>query len=158
MPATLQVVEFPSVDQLGHTVKVDQQAQEHLVGCGAIFVYTSEVAEDRDAGDVFAVECEDAGGLWTEVRGAIRWRDVAMDMFVMQIVRGSDLSEESSDHLDDLRDRHGADLVLSLRPRLGSSRSSRPHEVFIGETLDVRQALDSNATRGIDFGSRHGLH
>jgi hypothetical protein len=57
-----------------------------------------------------------------------------MDVFVVGVVRGGDLGQKASDHLDDLRDRHGANLILS---RPGWRMRTRTHEVFAGEALDV---------------------
>lgn len=60
------------------------------------------------------MEGEYTGGLWAEIRCSIRKRDVAMKMFVMRIICSGDPGQKPGDHLDDLRDRHGANLVLSV--------------------------------------------
>lgn len=80
-------------------------------------MYAGEIAEDRDAGHILAMKGEDAGRLWTEVIGTIGRRNVAMNILVVLIVGGGDLGQQTSDHLDDIGDWHGADLEL---PRLGA--------------------------------------
>lgn len=108
----------------------------------------SQVTQDGDGRDILSVECEYTGSLRAKVGGALGWRDVAMYMFVMHIICSCDLGQKPSDHLDDLRDRHGANLILSLlRSRSGSVGAPRSHQIFTGETLNMGQALDTNATR-----------
>ena len=50
-----------------------------------------EIAEDRDAGNIFAMKRENTRGLRAEVVGAIGRRDVPMDVFMMLIIGRSNL-------------------------------------------------------------------
>lgn len=114
---------------------------------------TTEIAENGDARHIFAVKSEDARGLRAETRCTV-WRgNVAMDMVMVHIVGGGDLGEETSDHLDDIRDRHGADLVLAfLQPLPG-------HLVLmcLGQKLFAREALDMRKIADFDAARRCGL-
>lgn len=107
-----------------------------------------EIAQDRDARHVLTVKSEHAGALWAEVVGSIWRRDVAMDVFMVHVIGRGDLSEEARDHLNDVRDGHRADLKLpglgSMARDMGSMRLVQ--EFFAGQTLDVRQAADPDAT------------
>lgn len=113
-PPVLITIFLTAIDKLGHAIKVDQQAQENLIGGWAVFVDAGEIAEDGDAGDVLAVECENAGGLRAEIGSAVGRRDVAMDILMLHVIRGSNLGEQAGDHFNDVRDWHGADLKLPL--------------------------------------------
>jgi hypothetical protein len=113
----MYMAQLVSVDQLGHAVEIDQQAEEHLVGGGTVFVNSSEIAQDGDAWHVLTVESKHTGSLWAEIVGSVRRRDVAMNVLVVHVVGGCDLGEETRDHLNDVRDGHRADLEL---PGLGS--------------------------------------
>lgn len=145
---SLSLAQLASVDQLRHAVEIDQQTEEHLVGCWAVFVDACEITQDRDARHVLTVKSEHAGGLWAEVVGSIWRRDVATDMFMVHVIGSGDLSEEARDHLNDVRDGHRADLKLpglgSMAWDMGSMRLVQ--EFFAGQTLDVRQAADPDAT------------
>lgn len=133
-----------TVDKLGHAVEIDQQAEEYLVGSRAVLVDAGEVAEYGDARDVFAMEGKNAGRLGSQVGGAVWGRDVAMNVFVVGIVGGSDLGEEPGDHLNDLSDGHGADLEVALLCAMTRVLRSG-QEFFTSQTLDVRQALDTDS-------------
>lgn len=136
-----------ALDQFGHAIEVDQHTEEDLVRGGAVFVDARQVAQDADAGDVLAVEGQDAGGLGTEIRRAIGGGDVPMDLFVMRVVGGGDLGQQARHHLDDIRDRHGADLILPVRhpgPRPWVSLAGG-EELLAGQTLDVREVADLDA-------------
>lgn len=154
------LAQLASVDQLRHAVEVDQQAEEHLVCGRTVFVNASKVAEDRDARHVLTVKSEHAGGLWAEIVGSIWRRDVAVDVSVVHIVGGGDLGEKARDHLNDVRDRHRADLKLpglgSMAGDVGSMRLVQ--EFFAGQTLDVRQAADPDATGRVCFRASKRLH
>ena len=54
-----------SIDALCHPVEVNEEAQEDLIGSGAVFVDAAEIAEDGYAGHIFAMESQDASGLLT---------------------------------------------------------------------------------------------
>ena len=143
------------VDQLRHTVKVDQQAEKHLVCGRTVFVDASEIAQDGDARHVLTVESKHTGGLWAEIVGAIREWDMTMEVLMVHIVGGSDLGQETCDHLNDVRDGHGADLKLtrlgSMARNVGSMRLVQ--EFLTGKTLDVRQAADPDATGRVCLGA-----
>lgn len=113
----LPVAQLVPIDELRHAVKVDQQAEEYLVRGWAVFVDASEIAQDGDAWHVLTVKSKHARGLWAEVAGSVRRRDVAMNVFMVHVVGRRDLGEETRDHLNDVRHGHGADLKL---PGLGS--------------------------------------
>lgn len=75
-------------------------------------------------------------------------------MLMLTVVCCSDLGQQASDHLDDVRDGHLADLILGahvgrvspLPPRQGSRL--REGAGLVGrERLDVRQALYFYASR-----------
>lgn len=160
----LRVIMTPlaSVHQFRHTVKVDQQAEKDLVRRGAVFVNASQVAQDGNARDILAVECKHTGRLRAQMTGAVRRGDVAMNVFVMHVICGGDLGEETGDHLDDIRHGHGADLKL---PRMGAMTGQvRPmglmQKLFTGQTLDMREAADADAdaARRSSFGPSQGLH
>lgn len=106
-----------------------------------------EIAQNRDTRNIFAVEREYTGRLRSQVGGAVGGRDMAMDVFMVHVVCRCDLSEEPGDHLNNVCDRHRADLVLSLlRTRPRALRSQR-RQVFTGQAVDMRQALDADAAR-----------
>lgn len=132
----LHAADLAPINQLSHTVKVDQQAQEDFVGRGAVLVNPRKIAKNSDAGDILAMERKHARGLGSEVGRAVGRRDVAMDGFVVHVVRGGYFGEEPRNHLDDLCDWHGADLKLSLRPSRNRWLPGRQH-IFIGQALDV---------------------
>lgn len=144
----MSLAQLPSVNQLCHAVEIDQQTEEHLVGRWTVFVDACEIAQDRDARHVLTVKSEHAGGLWAKVAGSIWWWDVAMEVFMVHVIGSGDLSEEARDHLNDVRDGHRADLKLSgLGSRASDMGSMRlVQEFFAGQTLDVRQAADPDAT------------
>ena len=102
-------MESALVDHVGHTIEVDEEAEEDLVGCGAVLVDTHEVAVDCNAGDILAVESENAGSLLGEVvlRG-----ELSMYACMLLIVLGCDSGQQSRHHLDDILDRHRTDLIL----------------------------------------------
>lgn len=122
------MVVVPTVDKFRHAVEIDQQAEEDLVGSRAVFVDAGEVAEDGDARDVLAMEGKNAGRLGSQIGGAVRRRDVAMNVFVVGVVGGSDLREEAGDHLNDLGDGHGADLEVAWLCAM--ARVLRPSQKF----------------------------
>jgi hypothetical protein len=142
------MAQLVSVDQLGHAVEIDQQAEEYLVCSGTVFMNASEIAQDGDAWHVLTVESKHTGGLWAEIVGSVRRGDVAMDVLVVHIVGSRDLGEKTCDHLNDVRDGHRADLELpglgSMAGNVGSMRLVQ--KFFTGQTLDVRQAADPDAT------------
>ena len=74
----------------------------------------AQVAEDGDTGDIFPVEGEDARGLLIQRRAAFRRRIMLVDLLVLvlPVIGHRYLGQESGDHLDDVGDRHRADLVL----------------------------------------------
>lgn len=155
-PLVLHPILLPAVDELRHAIKVNQQAQKNLVCGRAVLVDAGEVAEDGDAGHVLAVEGQDAGGLRAQVRRTVGGRNVAMELFMVKIIRGCDLGEQASDHLDDVRDRHAADLELPLLgPMLGLGGKE---DVITSEALDMGQALDADAARRIGLGATERCH
>jgi hypothetical protein len=82
-----------SIYPFGHSVEVDEEAQENFISCRTVFVNSAEIAEDRDAGHVFAVEGQDTGGLLAQALGAFWWWDLA-------VVCCCDLGQQTSDHLN----------------------------------------------------------
>ena len=55
-----------------------------------------------------------AGSLRAEVCRTIGGRKTSVHLFVVDIVGGSNFSQEPGDHLNDICDRHGTDLVLAF--------------------------------------------
>lgn len=108
----------------------------------------SEITQYCDAWHVLTVESKHTGGLWAEIVGPVRRGDMAMDVLVVHVVGRRDLGEETRDHLNDIRDGHRADLKLpglgSMARDVGSMRLVQ--EFFTGQTLDVRQAANPDAT------------
>lgn len=89
-----------------------------------------------------------AGGLRAEVARTIGGRKVPMHLFVVDIVGGRDFSQEPRDHLNDIRDRHGADFVLAFLSPLpwGLRIPLRLGMVFlVGEALNMGQISDFDA-------------
>jgi hypothetical protein len=78
-----------------------------------------------------------------------------MDVFVMHVVGGGDFRQEPRNHFDDVRDRHGTDLVLVLLgPLSGHVVPVRlGQELLAGETLDMRQIPDLDATGRAGLGT-----
>lgn len=112
------------------------------------------------------MESEHAGGLSTDTAGAIRRWDVAMYMFVLLVIGGGDLGQQASNHLDDVCDWHGANLVLaadilleatSAALGLGLETSRRGEDLLIGKAANMRQVVDLDATRGGSFGTTQGV-
>ncbi len=83
----------------------------------------AQVAQDGDGGDVLPVEGKHAaahGARFAAVfvlglsLGLFHMSSVAVQSIVLQVVGGGDLGEQSSNHLDDVADRHAADLIAHL--------------------------------------------
>lgn len=103
----------PTIHHLRHSIKIDQQAEEYLVGGGTIFVYARQVVENRNRRHIFAMKCKHATGLRTEIRGAVGRRDMAMNVLMLHVVRCRDLCQQACHHFNDVRHRHGADFILA---------------------------------------------
>lgn len=155
--AAPQLLQAALVDHLGHAVKVHQQTQKDLVRRRTVLVDAAQVAEDRDAGHVLAVERQDARGLGTQAGGAVGRRDVSMHMLVVHVVGGRDLGQQARDHLDDVRHRHGADLELAFLTRSPGPLRLR-QELLAGEAVDVREVahLDLAGRGGLGAAQRPG--
>lgn len=110
------------VDSLRHPVKVDKQAEEHLVCRRAVLVYSRKVAEDGDGGNILAVEGKNRVVQWgnrapagvSRLVGLLLVSHIALHGVMLQVVCGCDLGQQRRDHLDDVADRHSADLILHL--------------------------------------------
>lgn len=120
------------VDALSHAVKVHEQAQKHFISGWAVLVYSAEIAEDGDGRHVFAMKGEDrmaegahvgAGGFVILV-GLLLMGNVALHGIVLQVVGRCDFGEESGDHVNDVVNRHGANLVLGLAGRGAIGRAA----------------------------------
>lgn len=116
-------------------------------------MYATEVAQDRDARHVLAMECQDTGRLLAESSCTFRRRDVFMEIFMLAIVGRSDLCQESCDHLDDVCDRHSADLILLPYLLLASQGMPRAmmrsrEDFFASKALDMIQVTDLDPVRG----------
>ena len=97
-----QALNRPRVDPLSHSIEIHKQAQEHLVRGWAVFMYPTEIAQDRDARDVLTVECQDTGCLLVQTTGTFWRRNLTMQMFMLPIVRSRDFGQKSSHHFDDI--------------------------------------------------------
>lgn len=147
--AAPQPLQVAFVDHLSHAVKVNQKTQKHFIRRRTVLVYATQIAQNRDAGHVLAVECQNAGGLRTQTGGAFGRRDMSMYMFMLHVIRGRDFRQQACDHLNDVRHRHGADLVLA------SDLLSRPsgplrlcQELFTRKALDMREVAHLDPAGG----------
>jgi hypothetical protein len=61
-----QTQHWASVYPLSHSIEVDEKTEEHLISGRAIFMDSAEIAENRYARHVLAMESENAGGLLTQ--------------------------------------------------------------------------------------------
>ncbi|EZF28224.1 hypothetical protein H101_08094, partial [Trichophyton interdigitale H6] len=109
MGTAVHLLQEMRVDGLGHAVKVDEQADEDLVGGRAVLVDAAEVVEDGDAGHILAVKGQHAGCLRRQ-RALLRPGDVPVQVFVLAVVGRGDLGEQAGDHLDHVGHGHRADL------------------------------------------------
>ena len=100
-------------------------------------MYPCQIAENTDAGHIFAVKCKHARSLGAQSGGAIRGRNVSMNRLVMQVIRRCDFHQQSSNHLDYVRDRHGTNLVLALLGPLPRCLVPLREELFTGKALNV---------------------
>ena len=155
-------LQSPAVDHFRHAVKVNQQAQENLVRRRAVLVYAAQIAQNRDAGHVLAVKCNDAGRLWTEPRRALgRWNG-ALCIFMLAIVGGRNFGQEASDHFDNVRHGHRADFVLLtgavLPPfeRAPRALARAREDFFASKALNVRQVADFDASGRAGIGVVEG--
>lgn len=71
-----------------------------------------------------------------------------MNLLMMQVVGGGDLGEKPSNHLNDICNRHGADLILAvLRPLPRGLRPLRlGQNFFTSEGVDMGQIADLDPT------------
>ncbi len=148
------------VDALRHAVKVHEQAQKHFISGWAVFMYSTEVAEDGNGRDVFAVKGEDgvaegahvgAGGVVVLV-GLLLVGDVALHGIVLQVVGRGYFGEQGGDHVNDVVDGHGANLVLGLAGR-GAGGSSTEDALLdeggdVGEVADMDDGLRGRSIDG----------
>ncbi len=104
----------------------------------------TEIAEDCNTRCILPVKGEDTGCLLAQTRRPIRRWYMAL---VLLIVRGRYLRQQARNHLDNVSDRHSADLIfLAEHPPVvqGVRRSvARPCEdLFACETLYVAEIAD----------------
>ena len=135
-----------AIHHFRHPIKVDQQAQKHLVGGGTVLVDPAQIAQDRDARHILPVKSKHAGGLLTQPGRAFGRRNMPVEVLVLTIVGRCNLGQQSRHHLDDICHRHGADLIL-LASFLSRSqrmpRSTRSSEDLLAcKTLYVVQITD----------------
>lgn len=74
-----------------------------------------------------------------------------MKMIVLTIVGGGDLGQQAGNHLDDIRDGHGTDLILLPYLLFASQREPRAvsragEDLFASKTLDVTEVANLDAT------------
>lgn len=105
-------VEVTLVYQVGHAVEIDQQADENFVGGGAVFVDAGQIAKNGYRWYIFAMESKYTGSLGAKIRCPIRRGD--SHIIVMDVVSGGNFRQKPRDHLDDIRRRHRADLILAF--------------------------------------------
>ena len=87
---------------------------------------SAEVAEDRYARYVLAMESQNARGLLAQPGCAFGGRYLAMQMIVLPVIGRGDLGQQASYHLNDVGDRHLADLVLG--PNVGRIAALPPRQ------------------------------
>lgn len=146
------VLERTAVDHFRHAVKVDQQAQKHLIGGGTVLVDSTEIAQDRDARHILPVKSKHAGSLLTQSRGAFGRRDMSVQVLVLTVIRRCDLRQQSRHHFNNVCHRHGANFIL-LAPVLSRSqripRSARSSEDLLAcEALYVVEIADFDPAGG----------
>lgn len=105
-------VEVTPVNQVSHAVEIDQQADENFVGGWAVFVDAGQIAKDGYRWYIFAMESKYTGSLGAKIRRPIRPGD--SHIIVMDVVGGGNLGQKPRDHLDDIRRRHRANLILAF--------------------------------------------
>lgn len=117
-------------------------------------MYAAEVACDCDAGNILPVEGEHARRLRTEPCGSFRGRYISMEILMLTIICSNDLCQEACYHLDNICNRHSADLVLLPAIHSPSQRMSgwvaRPRQDFLtGEALYMAEISNFDAARRV---------
>lgn len=84
---------------------------------------------------------------------------MSMHRFMMDVVGGGDFGQKPRDHFDDIRDRHGTNLVLALLGPL--PRCLRPPlrlgvKFLVGEALHMGKIADLDATGRTSLRSPEG--
>ena len=73
-----------------------------------------------------------------------------MHRFMMDVVGGGDFGQKPRDHFDDIRDRHGTNLVLALLGPLPRGLRRSPLRLgvkfLVGEALHMGKISDFDAT------------
>ena len=144
------------IDHFGHAVEVDEEAEEDFICGGAVLVDARQIAGDGYGGDVLAMKGQHARGLlrqWGTIRG---W-----DLSVQAIVGGGDLGQEAGDHVDDVGDGHGTDLVLlpTLEPafeRMAGRMTGSCQDLLAGKALNVTEISDFYSAWGVGEGAVQG--
>ena len=143
------------IDHFGHTVKIDEQREEDFVGGRAVLMYTAQVAGNGNARHIFPMESKHALCLLAQASRAIWIRYVPVKMLVLTVIRSGDFGQKTSDHFDDVLNRHRADLILLTSPNSSSQRVprrvSRSCQDFLTcKTLDMVEVADfDSAGRGL---------
>lgn len=87
-----KALHWTSINSFSHSIEIDEKTQEHLVGGRTVLMNPAEVAKDRYARNILAMECENARRLLTEsARAFWRWY-LAVQMFVLPIICSGYLS------------------------------------------------------------------
>lgn len=154
MPSRLLTAGDHVIDALRHSIKVHEQAQEHLKSSGAVLVNTRQVAENCNGGHVFAVEGEyrmaHGANLWAAcfagLVGLLLVGYVALHCVVLQVVGCSNLGQQGCDHLYDVANGHAADVVLHLLERgVAVDAAGGPSKaIATGERSDMSQVSHVN--------------
>ena len=79
---------------------------------------------------------------------------MSVKMFVLAVVRRRDLRQQARHHLDDIRNRHRADLILLPDLEAGNpsvfSMSRMRQELFTRKAMDMIDISDLDPTRRVD--------
>lgn len=117
---------------------------------------TRQVAGDGDGGDILPVKGQHAGGLLCQWGAISGW-----NLSVQAIVGSGDLGQEAGNHVNDVGDRHCADLILlpALEPafqRMAGRMAGSGQNLLAGKALNVTEISDFYSARGVGEGAVQG--
>jgi hypothetical protein len=126
---------------LRHAIKVYQQTQKDFVCRWTVLMYTAQITQNRNTGDVLPMKCKHTRRQPCYV-GSISGRIRSVQILMLAIVGCGDLCQKPCYHLNDICNRHPTNLIFQSRiicrppsPGLPSVRQ----KLLCGETLDMCQ-------------------
>lgn len=75
-------------------------------------MYPTQITQDGYSWDIFAMESQHTRGVRVQMALFLREWHRAM-VFMLSVICGGDLRQKSRNHFNNVRDRHGADFILS---------------------------------------------